>query len=462
MSDSSAKSSGFDRRAGGARDCGRALGLKRALVAFLVFAPLGFAAELDDATKAMALAAEAATAAEAKDFPVYLEKIEAAVALRPDFPQLLTNLAAAQVANERLDDALATLERLAALGMTASFDKAEEFAALRGRKEFDAVVRKFANNAHPIGRGEMAFSLRDVTGLIEGMAWRQKTGEFFFSDVHERAVWRRNKDNTLRRFTPEGDELLGVFGLAVDEGNGVLWAATAAVPVMRGHTAEQAGTAALAEIDLETGAVRRTIAVAAGSGDQQPHLFGDVAVGTDGSVFVSDSVGGAIWRLAAGADKLDVFAQGSGFISPQGVVTLPDGGGLIVADRVNGFLRVEVPGGNVARLESPAGTTLIGIDGLALAAGGDLIAIQNSTSPKRVVRITLESGGAGVTSVTVLESGHLTMSAPSLGCIAQDGDFYFVGNAGWSRFDESDAKPTAPRPVPIFKTKIALPAAVKR
>ena len=93
---------------------------------------------------------------------------------------------------------------------------------MRGRKDFQEVTKQLAANLHPKGSGEVAFTLREVTGLIEGIAWREKTGEFYFSDVHHRTVWMRNKDGGLRRFTPEGDELFGVFGLAVDESSGAL------------------------------------------------------------------------------------------------------------------------------------------------------------------------------------------------------------------------------------------------
>ena len=105
------------------------------------------------ASEAMKLAREAAAAAEAKDYPAYLAKMEAAVALRPDFPRMLVNLAAAQLAAERADDALATLERLAATGLSSPVEKSEDFAALRPRKEFQAVVKKLAANLHPRGAG---------------------------------------------------------------------------------------------------------------------------------------------------------------------------------------------------------------------------------------------------------------------------------------------------------------------
>jgi hypothetical protein len=56
--------------------------------------------------------------------------------------------------------------------------------------------------------------------------------------------------------------------------------------------------------------------------------------------------------------------------------------------------------------------------------------------------------------VTVIESAHLTMAAPALGCGATGGNFFFVGNSGWSRFDEAGSGPTPPRLVPIFRTKL--------
>lgn len=413
-----------------------------------------FARAEDEVGQAIALAREAALAADAKDYPEYLAKMEAAVALRPDLPRMLVNLAAAQVANEKLDDALATLERLAALGLNSPVHKSDDFAPLRGRKEFDAVVKKIAANLHPQGKGEIAFSLREVTGLIEGVAWREKTDEFYFSDVNARAIWLRNKDGTLRRLTPENEELLGVFALAIDEANGALWAATAAVSAMSGFTPEQDGTAALAEIDLESGAVRRILPVARASGDRQSHVLGDLTLAPDGSVFVTDSGAPTIWRLAAGAGALEVFVESPEFASLQGIAVTADGEVLYVADYANGLYRIEVGSRTVRRLAAPPDTTLVGLDGMALLPDGDLVAIQNGTRPNRVLRICFDEAGENVASVTVLEAGHLSMPAPSLGCLASGGDFFFVGNAAWTRFENTEGKPTAPRSVPIFKTKI--------
>ncbi|MSU24867.1 MAG: hypothetical protein EXS32_13720 [Opitutus sp.] len=408
----------------------------------------------------MALAREATAAAEAKDFPAYLAKMEQAVALRPDFPRMLVNLAAAQAANDRPEDASATLGQLAALGLHSAVEKSEEFAVLRDRKDFKDAVKLLAANLQPKGAGEMAFTLPEMTGVVEGIAWREKTGAFYFGEVHHRAVWLRTPDKKVRRFSAEDEAVLGVFGLAVDEEHGALWAATSAVPAMQGYTDAQDGAAGVAEFELETGALRRVVRVPP-TGDHQTHVLGDLALAPDGSVYLPDSGAGVLWRLAPGASELEVFLASPEFMSLQGVVVAPDGGALYLSDHANGLLRVELRSRQVSRLAAPPATSLIGLDGLGRAPNGDLIGVQNGTKPTRVLRIALDATGEAVTAVTVLESAHLTMAAPALGCIATDGNFFFIGQAGWSRFDLPGAGPTPPRPVPIFKTKLE-PEAAKR
>lgn len=413
------------------------------------------AAEISSAARAMQLARDGASAAEKGESATYLEKMTAAADLRADFPRILVNLAAAQVASEQPGAAIATLERLAALGMHSPVEKSEDFAPLRGLKEFQAVVKKLAANLHPRGAGALAFSLREVTGLIEGIAWREKTGQFFFGDVNGRAVWVRSAgDERLRRFTAEGGELLGVFGLVVDEVNGALWAATSAVPAMQGFTADQDGVAALAEIDLATGAVRRTLPAGRRAGDQASHVLGDLALAADGGIILTDSGGAGLWRLAPGGDALNWVVESTEFLSLQGIVLLPSGL-AVVSDHANGLLRVDWERSDVRRLMAPAGTTLIGLDGLALAADGSILAVQNGLRPNRLLKVELDATAENITAVTVLESGHLTMAAPALGCIATDGDFFFVGNSGWARFDETGGRPSSPRVVPIFRTSLA-------
>lgn len=410
------------------------------------------AAEGSSAVQAMQAARAAETAMEARDFEAAIAQLETAVELRPDFPQLWVDFARAQVGASRLDEAVATLGRYARLGLHSPVDKSEDFSPLRSRKDFQAVTKTIAANAHPKGEGEVAFTLRDVTGLIEGIAWREKTGEFYFGDVHHRAVWARNKAGSLRRFTPEGDDLLGVHGLAVDEGNAALWAATAGVSTMRGYSAEMAGSAALVEIDLESGAIRRTLAVPRAAGRDAAHLLADIAVAPDGSVFATDAAMPIVWRLRPGGTALERFSESTEFFALQGIRFLPTGI-AVIADKVNGLLRMDERG-QVARLDTPPDTTLVEIKGLGVSEEGRVVAIQTDVRPSRVLGLSFDGSAESITEVMVLQSGHLAMGAPAFGCFATGGDFFFVGNSGASRFIGPDAQPTPPRQVPIMRTKL--------
>ena len=98
--------------------------------------------------------------------------------------------------------------------------------------------------------------------------------------------------------------------------------------------------------------------------------------------------------------------------------------------------------------------TVTHLDGLVLAPDGTILAIQNGLRPTRVLRISLDDVAETVTEVRVLESGHLTMAAPSLGCIGPEGALHFIGNAGWTRFEGTDGRPSQPRSIPIFRTEL--------
>jgi hypothetical protein len=398
---------------------------------------------------ARTLARDGLAAFENKDYPAFLAKMEAAVALRPDYPRLLVNLAAAQVATGQPEAAVSTLERLAALGVHSPVDKSDDFAALRDRADFKAVYAKIAANLVATGPGEIAFTLPGMTGLVDGIAFREKTGEYFFGDVHLRCVWVRTTDGQVRKFTESENEVFGIFGLMVDEASGALWAATSVLPAMQGYTQALDGAAGVAEFDLNSGKLRRMVRLPA---DTKQHVLGDITMAPDGSLFMPDSGEGILWRLGPGAVTPEVFVESPEFMSLQGIVLTADHRTAILSDYANGLLRLDLTTRSLSHLSTPPDVTLLGIDGLALAPDGSVLAIQNGVRPKRILRLVLDASAEAVTEATVLESAHPGMADPTLGCIV-GGKFIFVGNAGWSRFEDPEIKPTDPRPVPIFTTK---------
>lgn len=388
---------------------------------------------------------EAIAADRAGDLALTIQKLEAARALRPDYPRVGFNLARTYAAANRPEASVAVLRALADMGIAAAIAQDPALAGVRGAPGFADLVRDFTANGRPRGAGATGFSLPDMTGIIEGLAFRAATGEWFFGDVRQRAVWRRDARGEVSRYSAGADALLGAFDLKVDEPHRLLWISTSMLPEVGGYTAADQGRAELVAYDLVTGRLARRVALPV---SPRGRALGSLAVAADGTVFATDSSSPAVWRLSPGAAMAEEFVTHPDFVSPQGLDFVDGGRALIMADYGNGLWRIDLATRAATLLPPPANATLFGIDGLAAVPGG-LIAVQNGIAPQRIVRIVLGPDGRPA-AVRILEAAHPGMADPTLGVVV-NGEFVFVADAGWSLFAKPGAPP-APRAVPIFHT----------
>ncbi len=415
------------------------------LLSLLAVFPL-FAAEPGEKTH-QDFRKEATAAYQRKDYTAAKEATLAALDLRPDSPRYLYNLAALSALTNDHATALDSLRQLAALGVVLPVERDPDFAKLQATPEFVRVLQQMAANKEPRGEADLVAELPGRTGIIEGIAFRPRTGDLFLGDVHLRCIWRRDRDGRVTRFTAEDDELLGVFGLALDEPRNTLWATIAALPEMAGFTAEQKDDTGLAEINLGTSELRRVIPL---PGDGRSHALGDVIVAPDGTVYATDSKAPVIWKLAAGAEEFEKVADSPFFASLQGLVLHKQL--LLVADYSNGLFTVELATGNVTALAPPKNTTLLGLDGLVAVADG-VVATQNGVEPQRVIHIALTPTLDRVTRVTVLAGGLPQMSDLTLLTIVNDRPTFIAG-AGWEGYNPAKAKQPSAHTVRIYQTPL--------
>jgi sugar lactone lactonase YvrE len=160
--------------------------------------------------------------------------------------------------------------------------------------------------------------------------------------------------------------------------------------------------------------------------DGSSHLFNDLVLGRDGSVYFTDSEAGAVWALAPKATKLRLLhrAPPERFAYPNGLAFLPGERGLLVA-HWQGLVTIELPSGPVTRVRAPNDSMVRGIDGLYSACDG-YVAIQNGVSPARVIAFRVEDGS--VAAIRELERGRADFRGPTTGVIVRDTLFY-VANA---------------------------------
>lgn len=278
--------------------------------------------------------------------------------------------------------------------------------------------------------------------LLESVAFDDR-GRLLVSSIHRAGVFRLDMDGTLDRFTREG-ETQGVFGLVADRARGHLWITSA--NTLYDQIAGEGGSA-LMRLELATGAVEAVYAL-----PEAGHQLSDLALGPDGTVFVSDSVGGGIYMLAPGSGRLEHLVDAPERASPQGLVVSEDGRWLIFANYGTGLHRVVIETGAIQQVRVPEGVEARGLDGLALY-GNRIIAIQNGTQTQRVLSLRLSPDWTAVTERTALFEGP-PLSEPTTGFISRD-DFIFISRSQWTDFSQEGAPETA-TPAPAVVARIAL------
>ncbi|HSP14185.1 MAG TPA: hypothetical protein VLV78_05480 [Thermoanaerobaculia bacterium] len=416
----------------------RVLGLLLLTCAATVFA--------DEVADSRRIYREAAAAYKAKDFATFLEKSRAAADLRPKHSGLLYTFAAALALNGRSEEALDVLERVAAMGMLYDPAKDDDFATLRNTPRLASISETFARNAKPKGRVTRVFTVEERGIISEGIAYDARRRRFFVSSVRNGVIYARDPTGHVSPFAR--DSHFGIFGMAADVARRRLWAAASAYPASTNFQESNRDRAAVLEIDLDSGKILSTLTPA----DQGKHLFGDVVVARDGSVFVSDSVSPSIYRVRGGA--MEPFIAAGPFASLQGLALSADGRILYASDYSRGIYAIDLATRDAALLPTPPEVTLLGIDGL-YTAGKGLVGTQNGTSPQRVVRIVLVPGGLAVAKIDVLASNEPDFDDITLGVVAGNA-FCFNAAGQWALFGDDGKQPDAAKLKAALVLRVAL------
>jgi hypothetical protein len=193
-----------------------------------------------------------------------------------------------------------------------------------------------------------------------------------------------------------------MLGIKVDSERRLLWAVSGRFPdVAPGPTPPPA--------DVGTGGVHvyhldRAERIGAYELDERPVLHGlnDIALARDGTVYVTDTTQGSIYRLEPGATQLERWLQDSRMSYPNGLVLSPDDKRLYIA-HVEGISMIDTATRARKLLTLPANAAVNSIDGLAWHKGA-LLGVHSSPYFRRVVRVELTDNGTAIDKVTVVNA----------------------------------------------------------
>ena len=406
------------------------------VLTLLATAPAG--AQEDALARSRDMYQEAIAAYNEKDYGTYLRVMRDIDALRPNHPRVVYMLAGAWALGGNGDEAVAALERLAAMGLIADPSEDADFASIRDSAGFAAVLERFDANARPLGNSVTAVTVPGQKDFIpEGVAYDALTGNFYVGSVYKRAIVEVRPEEA-RSFGAweRGDGLWSVFALRVDPVRRVLWVCSSAIKQTKWVREDEIGYAGVFKYDLTSRLVVKRFIL---SNSRGKHLFGDMALSRSGDVYVSDGAEGTIYRVGGVTGVFDRWFESDRFASPQGLAFSDDERYLFVADYSYGIFRIGMKDRSMLLLPAPDDLAIMGIDGLAFY-DGDLVVIQNGVRPHRVLRLTLGERMDRITGWETLEANHPDFDEPTLGVVVpgprrQSAVFYYVANSHWGAFD---------------------------
>src|SRR5690606_30561056 len=143
-----------------------------------------------------------------------------------------------------------------------------------------------------------------------------------------------------------------------------------ATPEMEGYTSALENRAEILKVNLKTKVIEQRFDL------DGKHLYGDLIVANDGSVYVSDSLNPAIYLIKNGG-MIEWLSLSGRVFSLQGLTFNADQSKIYIADYLGGILEIPVADRNNKRwLEFPEQCAKSGIDGL-MWHENSLIAIHN-------------------------------------------------------------------------------------
>lgn len=335
-----------------------------------------------------------------------LQSIEQLLQTRPSDGLLIYYRAMTQAGLGRREAALADLESLLGrrLGLIPLRD--DGFIQIWEDQTFQRLRQQLAAEEPVTPQPAKVFArLPDPKLIPEGIAHDARRQRYFVGSIAQNKVVVLDRHGRSRDWSSPRDQLDAVLGLAVDAQRQLLWAVSNNAP-------KQPRRNTLVAWELAGGRLKHQVAVPAAL------QLNDLAVAPDGTLWVSDSEAGALYRLRPGAAEAEQAVAAGRLRGANGVALAPEGDIFVTLN--TGIAKVDATEFSVTRLPQPEAVVTGGIDGLYWYRG-DLIGVQNGPNPGRVLRIHLDAKRERILGLTVLQSHHHPeFDEPTTGAIVGD------------------------------------------
>jgi sugar lactone lactonase YvrE len=316
-------------------------------------------------------------------------------------------------AHATLGETLPAIEQLQkCVALKEGFDPSGDntFGAIKDSADFRHIVEQVHKDFPAVNQTKVAFTSTDKDIFPEGLEYDAGNDSFYLSSMYHPKILRISSEGKAEEMVVPGRYgLLPVLGIRMDPADGTIWSNS-------GN--EDTGKSELLHFDRAGTLLGRYP-----SNENEKHLFNDLVVLRDGTIYLTDTLANEVYRFNEQEHTFKPMRLGRPMLSPNGIALAEDEDSLYVADQL-GILRVDLKTGASAEVDPGPHNTVAGIDGLYWHKGS-LIGVQNGIGTPRVAVFRLSADGLHVAKTTILANN---LTTPTTGAVKGD-DFYFIVNS---------------------------------
>ena len=281
----------------------------------------------------------------------------------------------------------------------------------------------------------IAFQLSERDFFPEGIAYDPVTEHFFLGSLRKSKIVSVSLTGEVDTLAAIGElGLGGILGMKVDPERRILWANFHQAGEQLGADLSVPFRTGIHKIDLESGRLIRSYSV---EKEEDNHLLNDIALASDGTVYMTSYSKGTIYRISAETDELEEWLPMPEGVFTNGIDMGPEERFLFVVGNAD-IYRVEIETREMARLEVPEGDFIGYGDGMCFHHGW-LVVIASYREEEllhyRILRLSLSEDLTAVTEIQVLDQDHPLYAFPTTGALV-DGWLYYIATAQFDKVDQ--------------------------
>jgi hypothetical protein len=308
---------------------------------------------------------------------------------------------------------------------------------------FNEVRARMEKKLPRLDYAPIAIELEDNLLLPEGIAYDAPSDSFFMGSIAKHKIVRILPGNEVHDFAVNLDSVLGI---AVDAPRRVLYAVTTSTLTAEGRKTPRN---AIVEYETDSRNFKRRVDV------PNAVQLNDVTVAPGGRVFTTDSGAGAVYEITVD-NTARTLVEPRVLPGANGLAASPDAKHLYVAHNT-GIAVIDLDGGAMRQLGNDTRENVSAIDGL-YQWHGQLIGVQNVTTPGRVILITLSPDGNRITKVqTMLSHHHNRLDEPTTGAPTDHGFFLLAATGVGHYNDEGKIEKAGEVPKPTIVKVLLTP-----